>query len=299
MPGELEHSKRHRDVSTEQTWIRRWHRGAGTLIGGSEVTGLRVLRGGSRSSRSRNLELMRQASRSQGQEKGLCRRCGVLPSALPLRKSAFWMRAATQNALFRNVSVAECTFPSHRDHRMRFSVECAFPHLRKRRATSRKTAFCPRCLTEKRILCTVSHGKPHSGSLALTEKRTLGGQRYGKARSACAPHQKTHSACGQPRRMRFSVTSRLQSAPFRHTATAECAFPSHRDRRMRFSVECAFPHLRKRGVASRKSALWSSASRKSAFCAHCLTEKRTLPAHLTKRRTLHGEHEHPEHSHVR
>ena len=111
VPGELEHSKRRRDVSTEQTWIRRWRRGAGTLIGGSEATGLRVLRGGSRSSRSRNLRLTRQASRSQGREKGLCRRCGVFPSALPLRKSAFYVRAVTQTAPFRRTATAECAFP--------------------------------------------------------------------------------------------------------------------------------------------------------------------------------------------
>ena len=36
--------------------------------------------------------------------------------------------------------------------------------------------------------------------------------------------------------------------------------------RMRFSVKCAFPHLGKRGVASRKSAFW----------AWALTEKRIL-----------------------
>jgi len=78
-------------------------------------------------------------------------------------KDALWMRAATQTASFRDVSVAECVFPSHRDRRMRFSVECAFSHLRKRRATSRKSALCPRCLTEKRIL----------RSRCLTEKRIL------------------------------------------------------------------------------------------------------------------------------
>ncbi len=86
-------------------------------------------------------------------------------SALWMRtspKDALWMRAATQNALFRNVSVAECTFPSHRDRRMRFYVECTFPHLRKRGAGSRKSAFCVRCLTEKRILQPVSHVKAHS-----------------------------------------------------------------------------------------------------------------------------------------
>ena len=35
---------------------------------------------------------------------------------------------------------------------MRFSVECAFPHLRKRGVASRKGAVCARALTEKRIL---------------------------------------------------------------------------------------------------------------------------------------------------
>ena len=35
---------------------------------------------------------------------------------------------------------------------MRFSVECAFPHLRKRGVASRKDAVCARALTEKRIL---------------------------------------------------------------------------------------------------------------------------------------------------
>ena len=45
---------------------------------------------------------------------------------------------------------------------------------------------------------------------------------------------------------------------------------------MRLSVECAFPYLRKRGAASRKSAV----------CNLRLTEKRILPKLLTKRRIL-------------
>ena len=45
---------------------------------------------------------------------------------------------------------------------MRFSVECAFPHLRKRGATSRKGAFCADGLTQKRSLHPPPHGKPHS-----------------------------------------------------------------------------------------------------------------------------------------
>ena len=67
--------------------------------------------------------------------------------------------------------------------RMRFSVKCAFPHLGKRGAGSRKSAFCG-CdvtekrslararrayLTEKRILHVGPHGKAHSVGLELAE----------------------------------------------------------------------------------------------------------------------------------
>ena len=47
---------------------------------------------------------------------------------------------------------------------MRFSVKCAFPHLRKRQATSRKSALCPSHLTENRILQPEPHGKVHSAA---------------------------------------------------------------------------------------------------------------------------------------
>ena len=60
---------------------------------------------------------------------------------------------------------------------MRFSVECAFPHLRKRGAASRKTALCSWRLTENRILQPEPHGKAHS---------------------APAPHQNSHSAPALP-----------------------------------------------------------------------------------------------------
>ena len=127
---------------------------------------------------------------------------------------------------------------------MRFSVECAFSHLRKRGVGSRKSAFCGCGVTEKRSLARVRRAH-------LTEKRTLRVGSHGKAHFGRAPgarpHQKAHSGDSGARRMRLSVTS---------------------NSRMRFSVECAFPHLRKRGVGSRKSAL----------CALGLTEKRTLAA---------------------
>ena len=77
---------------------------------------------------------------------------------------------------------------------MRFSVECAFPHLGKRGAASRKGALCHLRLTEKRTLQPTPHGKAHSATYAswksalchlrLTEKRTLRapGQRQDRAK---------------------------------------------------------------------------------------------------------------------
>ena len=47
------------------------------------------------------------------------------------------------------------------------AIECAFPYLRKRGATSRKSAVCTRRLTEKRSL----HRRRHRN---VTERRILG-----------------------------------------------------------------------------------------------------------------------------
>ena len=147
-----------------------------------------------------------------------------------------------------------------------------------------------RRLTEKRTLAPVPHVKAHSVPTA-SRKSAL-----------CLRTSPKDALClrASPKDA-FCMRAVPQTALFRESAHLECVFPSHRDHRMRFSVECAFSHLRKRRVTSRKSALCPrcltekrilkvSPSRKSAFCAHCLTEKHTLPAHLTKRRTLHGEH---------
>ena len=67
---------------------------------------------------------------------------------------------------------------------MRLSVECAFSHLRKRGATSRKDAFCADGLTQKRSLHPATHAKAHSGGVALTEKRILQPAAHAKAHSA-------------------------------------------------------------------------------------------------------------------
>ena len=64
---------------------------------------------------------------------------------------------------------------------MRFSVECAFPHLGKRGGASRKSALCPDALTEKRTLCR-----------RLTKKRILDGRRDGKAHSVPTVYEKAH-----------------------------------------------------------------------------------------------------------
>ena len=105
-----------------------------------------------------------------------------------------------RNALFGNVATTECAFPYSTGCRMRFSVECAFPHLRKRRPASRKSAFWPWDLTQRRILTPAPHGKPHSVPGAsrkgafwpwdLTQNRILAPTAHGKAHSACVPSPK-------------------------------------------------------------------------------------------------------------
>ena len=104
------------------------------------------------------------------------------------RKGALYVIDTMRNAPFGNVATTECAFPYSTDCRMRFSVECAFPHLRKRRPASRKSAFWPWALTENRTLAPAPHGRPHSvpeisrkGALCprrLTEKRILRAYRH-------------------------------------------------------------------------------------------------------------------------
>ena len=145
---------------------------------------------------------------------------------------------------------------------MRFSVKCAFPHLGKRGAGSRKSTLCPDGLTEKRTLARTHRAR-------LTEKCTLAappgrtspkdalwlGRHLQNASLREASYEKTHSGRSGARKMRFSVTS---------------------DSRVRFSVECAFPHLGKCGAGSRKSAFCPSFSPKGAFWPDRLTQSRTL-----------------------
>ena len=140
---------------------------------------------------------------------------------------------------------------------MRLSVECAFPHLGKRRAASRKSAFCADVLTQNRILPQRSHGKPHSGgsedprvclSLRASYRMRFSvrhglqnalfrrvrfsspGQtssRLTQKRILCRrPHGKPHSAPAPSRKTAFWRFRRPQSAPFREDSTQN---------RMRFS----------------------------------------------------------------
>ena len=70
--------------------------------------------------------------------------------------------AKTPECAFPRELHTECAFPYGTGCRMRFSVKCAFSHLRKRRPTSRKSAFWPRRLTQRRTLSPAPHAKAHS-----------------------------------------------------------------------------------------------------------------------------------------
>ena len=64
---------------------------------------------------------------------------------------------------------------------MRFFVECAFSHLGKRGAASRKSALCHLRLTERRTLQPAPHGKAHSATCASRKSAFCGRQDSTKA----------------------------------------------------------------------------------------------------------------------
>ena len=99
------------------------------------------------------------------------------------RRMRLSVRTRAQNALSRDVPRPECAF----------SVKCAFPHLCKRRAASRKSALCPSHLTEKRTLQLAPYGKPYS---------------------AQPPHQKPHSAPAAPLSPHSSPREWCSKRPF-------------------------------------------------------------------------------------
>ena len=119
---------------------------------------------------------------------------------------------------------------------MRFSVECAFPHLRKRGATSRKGALCAPARMQ---------------SAPFGEARTQNALFRDVARPECAfPWRRRH-------RMHFSVRVRSQNALFR---------------RVRFSSPAqTWSHLTQRRILGRRSHVKAQSapatSRKGALCA--------------------------------
>ena len=147
----------------------------------------------------------------------------------------------------------ECAFPSRRDRRMRLSVECAFPHLGKRGAASRKSALWPDRLTERRALCAEPHQKAHSGLIDSCKG------------ALCDPQV-------------------AQNAPFRHAAApGGCgATPrqaaGHYGECLNWANALGQPPASLRGGLREcpQISVRSLTSRKGALCSLRLTERRTL-----------------------
>ena len=153
---------------------------------------------------------------------------------------------------------------SIRRHRMRFSVRVPAQNALFRRVRLSSPGQTWRRLTEKRILLPPPHGKAHSviprsrrmrfsvtsrhpggvgqppASLRGTMENASTGQmrtsnhppacgagcaRVRRSRFGAWPHGKAHSARPAGSRMRFSVTTRPQTALFREGPCTECAFP--------------------------------------------------------------------------
>ena len=150
-----------------------------------------------------------------------------------------------QNASFREIVPPECAFSYGTGCRMRFSVECAFPQLGKRRPTSRKSALCVDSLTQKRIL-----------GPTLTQKRILDSTPHAEAHSGGSEDPRVHLSVRASYRMRFSVRPGLQNALFRRVRfsssgqTSSCLTQNRILRRR--------PHAKPHSAqtSSRKTALW-------------------------------------------
>ena len=172
---------------------------------------------------------------------------------------------------------------------MRLSVECAFPHLRKRGTASRKSAFCYLRLTEKRTLGVSSSRKSafcpsfsRKGALwpdLLTEKRTprspdrtdcvfpsrCGAREvWGNPPPGCGAlwrmAQLGKCARATPRQPAGrlargsanlgSESDLTERRTLPNQWAPECGFPSRRDRRMRFSVRVPAQNALFRHVAA-------------------------------------------------
>ena len=147
---------------------------------------------------------------------------GKAQSACALsRKSALCMRAVTQTASLRHGGTAwgsECAFLSRHGHRMRLCVSVWGQNALFRKLRFSSPGQTWRHLTEKRILRVPSHGKAHSAR-RISRKGAL----CMRAVTQSAPFR--HGGTAWMPRLRFSVTSRPQSASLRECPGPECAFP--------------------------------------------------------------------------
>ena len=154
--------------------------------------------------------------------------------------------------------------------------ECAFPHLGKRGAGSRKSAFWQ---ADSRKSAVWPAPPEHTSRKSALWPRPRG-----------APHQKTHSGWGVTSRMRLSVTSNPQNALFRKMRFFS---PAQTWRRLTEKRILAGRLTEKRTLAtatSRKSALWPrprdvphgkahsgwGVTFRMRFYVRCLTKRRTL-----------------------
>ena len=121
--------------------------------------------------------------------------------------------------------------------------------------------------------------------------------RYVAAPGKCGatPPPACGAACARVRKSRFEFdltekrtlpTGGVQNALFRDPNLPECAFPSRRDRRMRFSVRVPAQNAPFRRVRFFSPGQTSSHLTEKRTLPQRLTEKRTLPQRLTEKRTL-------------
>ena len=108
---------------------------------------------------------------------------------------------------------------------MRVSVRCRHVCPGEKKRILRKSAFCIRRVTEKRILQPTPHGKAHPVLVSVAKLRFS--VRVSRKSALCdlQTNQTAPFREGDVRRMRLSVRRQAQNARFREVPTPDCAFP--------------------------------------------------------------------------
>ena len=159
------------------------------------------------------------------------------PPGRTSRKGAFWLGRHLQNASLREA-------PHQKTHsggsgarrmrlyvtsnpRMRLSVECAFPHLRKRGVGSRKSAFWQTTSRKSALWQPLPHGKAQSGPRPQSTPHGKAHSAYDRALDVTEWHSRALQARRQAPRLSVTYRRPVPPAHLRPSPALPCDLRTH------------------------------------------------------------------------